>query len=86
MNVCALFCPVQGGKPFFADVACTEPLLAPCGHTFRKVPPRVMVSTCRCPLDAAQRAGSYRLVELRGLGVDWMPLPVYIEAVDIGAN
>ena len=86
MNVRALFWPVQGGKPYYADVPCTELLLAPCGHAFRKVPPRVMVSTCGCPLDAAQRAGPYRLVGLRGLGDNKTQLPVYLEAVDIGAN
>ncbi len=86
MNVRSLFWPVQGGKPFFADVPCTEPLVAPCGHTFRKVPPRVQISTCGCPLDAAQRTGRYRLIGLRDEGDHATPLPVYLEAVEVGVN
>ena len=84
MNVRALFCPVQGGKPFYADVPCTVELLV-CGHTWRRVPPRVLVSTCGCPCDAAQRAGPYRLVQILGRGEE-KPVPVYSELIDVGSN
>jgi hypothetical protein len=87
VNVRALFWPVQGGKPFLANVPLTGKVLI-CGRTWRKVPARVRISNCGCPLhqrDVAQRPGMYRLDEVVGRG-EARPMPVYLEVIEAGVN